>query len=301
MQDRQSVSVIIINHNAGNILIQCVTNAMDQARQTIVIDNASSDNSLNNLKAAFPGNKNLIIHCADTNQGFAAGCNMGYKLAHEAYILFLNPDSILEKNTISTLIQALESNASIGMTGGQITNPDGTEQGGARRDIPTPWRAFIRATGLYRLEKFWPKTFPDFHLHKKPLPDKPIEVEATSGAMMLVRREALEAVGGWDEGYFLHCEDLDLCMRFRQNGWKILFVPDAKAVHYQGTCSKARPFFVAWHKHKGMVRFYRKFFGKQYSPILMGLVTCGVWLRFMLTVLFYTAQGIHKFLKPKHE
>lgn len=138
MQDRQSVSVIIINHNAGNILIQCVTNAMDQARQTIVIDNASSDNSLNNLKAAFPGNKNLIIHCADTNQGFAAGCNMGYKLAHEAYILFLNPDCILEKNTISTLIQALESNASIGMTGGQITNPDGTEQGGARRDIPTP-------------------------------------------------------------------------------------------------------------------------------------------------------------------
>jgi len=301
MQDRQPVSVIIINHNAGDILIQCVTHATNQALQTIVIDNASSDASLEKLKAVFSDSKNLIIHSAGTNQGFAAGCNMGYRLADQPYILFLNPDCILAGHTLSRLINTLESDPSIGMAGGRITNPDGTEQGGARRDIPTPWRAFVRATGLYRLEKFWPTVFPDFHLHKKPLPDHPIEVEATSGAMMLVRREALDDVGGWDEGYFLHCEDLDLCMRLRQKGWKIVFAPDAGALHYQGICSKARPVFVAWHKHKGMIRFYRKFFDKQYSGVLMRLVTCGVWFRFILTVLYHAARRVHRILKHGHE
>jgi len=294
------VSAIVINYNSGNILTQCIDSCLKQVKQTIVVDNASSDSSIINLQNSFPSKSHLIIYRNNQNLGFSAGCNMGYKFATEPYMLFLNPDCILEKNTICKLLQVLKSDTSIGMVGGHIMNPDGSEQGGARRDIPTPWRAFVSATGLYRLEKFWPKLFPDFHLHKKPLPDKPIEVEATSGAMMLIRREALEDVGSWDEGYFLHCEDLDLCMRFRQKGWKIVFVPDAKAVHFQGTCSKARPFFVAWHKHKGMMRFYRKFFSKNYSAILMGLVTCGVWLRFMLTVLFYTAQRIHRFLKPKH-
>ncbi len=294
------VSVIIVNYNAGRILTQCVTHALKQAQQIIVIDNNSSDTSIADLKVYFPDESNLIIRHSSRNTGFAAGCNTGCQEADERYILFLNPDCILEANSLQHLLQALEADPKAGIAGGHIQNPDGSEQGGGRRDIPSPWRAFVRATGLYRLERFWPKLFPDFHLHKKPLPAKPVEVEATTGAMMLVRREALQAVGGWDEGYFLHCEDLDLCMRFRQKGWKILFVPDAKAIHYQGTCSKARPIFVAWHKHKGMIRFYKKFFGVEYSALLMGLVTCGVWLHFMLTVLFHSAQYIHQSLKPKH-
>ena len=77
---------------------------------------------------------------------------------------------------------------------------------------------------------------------------------------MLVTREAMQEVGEWDEGYFLHCEDLDWCMRFRQKGWKILFVPSSRIEHALGVCSKSRPIFVEWHKHKGMMRFYRKFF-----------------------------------------
>ena len=98
---------------------------------------------------------------------------------------------------------------------------------------------------------------------------------------MMVRRDAMEDVGLLDEGYFMHCEDLGWCMRFRQAGRKILFVPDARMVHDKGHCSKARPIFVEWHKHKGMIRFYRKFFRHQYPGLLMGLVTVGVWARFM--------------------
>ncbi|MCC6923210.1 MAG: glycosyltransferase family 2 protein [Nitrosomonas sp.] len=264
--------MIVVNYNAGRILTQCVTHALKQARQVVVVDNDSADTSIADLKAHFPDENRLIIHHSSRNLGFSAGCNIGCKkaneLATERYILFLNPDCMLEPGSLKHLLQALEADPEAGMAGGHIQNPDGSEQGGGRRDVPSPWRAFVRASGLYRLEKFWPELFPDFHLHKKPLPDKPIEVEATAGAMMLVRREALQEVGGWDEGYFLHCEDLYLCMRFRQKGWRILFVPDAKAIHYQGTCSQARPIFVAWHKHKGMIRFYKKFLKKVHAHFI---------------------------------
>lgn len=112
------------------------------------------------------------------------------------------------------------------------------------------------------------------------MPGGPIDVEAISGACTMVRREAAAAVGPWDEGFFVHCEDLDWCMRFRAAGWRIRFVPDAPAVHHRGMCSRSRPLFVEWHKHKGMVRFYRKHFRHQYPLGLMGLVIAGVWLRF---------------------
>ena len=97
---------------------------------------------------------------------------------------------------------------------------------------------------------------------------------------MLVKREAIHDFGLMDQGYFLHCEDLDLCMRARAHGWQILFVPDASIVHHKGGCSKERPIFVEWHKHGGMVRFYRKHFRHQYPAGLMELVVVGVWLRF---------------------
>ncbi len=298
--ERLPVAVVVINYNAGALLTECVALILKTTDSIIIVDNASTDSSLLTLTDQFRNEPRLSIIRNTTNLGFSAGCNIGCKKANERYILFLNPDCILKADSLQYLLQALEADPKAGMAGGHIQNPDGSEQGGGRRDIPSPWRAFVRASGLYRLEKFWPQLFPDFHLHKKPLPDKPVEVEATTGAMMLVRREALQEVGGWDEGYFLHCEDLDLCMRFRQKGWKILFVPDAKAIHYQGTCSKARPVFVAWHKHKGMIRFYKNFFGAEYSALSMGLITCGVWLRFMLTVLLHSARYIHQSLKPKH-
>lgn len=168
------------------------------------------------------------------------------------------------------------------MVGGLLENCDGTEQAGGRRAVPTPWRSFVRAFGLHRFSHRWPSLFFDFHLHKQPLPVEPIVVEALSGACMLIKREALDNVGLWDESYFLHCEDLDLCMRFRQKGWKIMFVPGARLTHFLGKCSEDCPVFVEWHKHKGMIHFYRKFFKHQYPGVLMWLVILGVWLRFVL-------------------
>lgn len=287
-----SVSIIVVNHNAGFLLSDCVRAALDQAREVIVIDNASTDSSIQKLIHYFSAESRLNLIISSKNSGFAAGCNKGLNAATQPYILFLNPDCMLQSGTLEHLVQVLASDSTIGMVGGYLTNPDGSEQGGGRRAIPSPWRAFVRAFGLYHLEKYWPKIFFDFHLHKQPLPQESIEVEAISGALMLVRREAIEDVGVWDEGYFLHCEDLDWCMRFKQKNWKIVFVPNAPVTHFQGTCSRGRPFFVAWHKHKSMLRFYQKFFRQQYPSVLMGLVAVGIWFRFGVTVAFHAVKQL---------
>ena len=278
------VSIVIVNYNVGAMLKDCVASALSQCDQVIVVDNASADDSLAILSAAFPECENLRIVRNDQNLGFAKGCNIGARVASGHYVLFLNPDCILEPMVVSRLVAALNGQPKAGMAGGVLIDPDGTEQGGGRRAVPTPWRSFVRAFGLSRFAYRWPKLFYDFHLHEQPLPDHAIEVEAISGACMMVRREAMEDVGLLDEAYFMHCEDLDWCMRFRRKEWTILFVPDTRNVHYKGESSRARPVFVEWHKHKGMMRFYRKFFRHQYPGILMWFVALGICLHFAVMV-----------------
>ena len=287
-----SVSLVVVNFNAGSLLTDCIASAIVQVREVIVVDNASIDNSVTQLTRRFPDEPRLQVIQNDQNLGFAAACNIGADAATSPYLLFLNPDCVLESDTVFQLHEVLAASSEVGMVGGLLVNPDGTEQGGGRRAIPTPWRSFVRAFGLYRFAHRWPRLFFDFHLHKQPLPDQPIEVEAISGACMLVKREAMEDVGPWDEDYFLHCEDLDWCMRFRQKGWKVMFVPYARVTHALGACSRSLPIFVEWHKHKGMMRFYRKFFRHQYPGILMGLVAVGVWLRFGVVACWKVVSGM---------
>jgi GT2 family glycosyltransferase len=275
------VSVVIVNYNAGSLLAECVRTALPQT-EILIVDNASQDSSIKDCARLFADEPRLKIFRNESNLGFATACNIGFSQISGDFVLFLNPDCSLAEGAVSELLRVLQSDTAVGMVGGLLLNLDGTEQGGGRRAVPTPWRSFVRAFGLTRLANRWPKLFFDFHLHKQPLPDKPIEVEAISGACMLVKREAVVDVGLWDANYFLHCEDLDWCMRFRQKGWKILFVPSARVTHAQGACSRSRPVFVEWHKHKGMVRFYRKYFGHQYPLAVMWLVVAGVWIRFAL-------------------
>lgn len=274
------ISAIIVNYNAGNLLRECVDSllACPLDLEIIIVDNDSADSSLEALNDL----PEINIIRNSKNLGFSAACNIGIKVSSGSYKLFLNPDCSFVPGSIGRLLNCLQSSEQVGMVGGVLVNPDGSEQAGARRSVPTPWRSFVRAFGLTRFRNRWPRLFDDFNLHQQPIPDQPIEVEAISGACMLVKNEAIDEVGLWDEGYFLHCEDLDWCMRFRQKGWKILFDPSVKIVHALGVCGEGRPVFVEWHKHKGMMRFYRKFFRHQYPLPLMLLVFVGVWLRFAL-------------------
>ncbi len=282
------VSAIIVNYNAGELLHECVKSLVNCPLkiEIIVVDNGSSDGSLDALDAV----AEATVIRNHQNLGFSAGCNMGLKYASADYLLFLNPDCRITAGAVNDMLSCLQKSPQVGMVGGLLVNPDGSEQAGGRRAVPTPWRSFVRAFGLSRLGNYWPRLFFDFYLHKQPLPTQPIEVEAISGACMLVKYDAITEVGLWDEGYFLHCEDLDWCMRFRQKGWTIMFVPTARIIHALGACGRGRRLFVEWHKHKGMIRFYRKFFRHRYPGVLMALVVVGVWLRFGLLAAYYISM-----------
>ena len=296
---RDTVSLIIVNYNACDCIVACVSSAINQVDEVIVVDNASSDGSLAQLQDVFSGDRRLKIVRNRENLGFATGCNIGVDHSAGSHLFFLNPDCVLASDSVKHLLRVLDDRQDVGMVGGLLINPDGTEQAGGRRAIPTPWRSFVRAFGLSRFADRWPRLFFDFHLHKQPLPTHPVEVEAISGACMLVHRAAMQSVGHWDEGYFLHCEDLDFSMTLRGKGWKIMFVPDARIVHDKGRCSRSRPLFVEWHKHRGMMRFYRKFFKHQYPGPLMWLVGLGIWLRFGLVVSYLSGGLILRHLQTQ--
>lgn len=279
--------VIVVNYNAGKLIGDCVASALKEgALRVIVVDNGSSDGSLAHLKA-YEADARVSIIRNNHNSGFAAACNTGAGVCDAGTLLFLNPDCVLMPGALGHMMDVLHSYPSTGMVGGFLCNPDGSEQPGGRRVFPTPRRAFVRAFGLSRLDWLFPSLCSDFLLHREPLPDEPVAVEAISGACMLVKREALVDVGLWDEGYFLHCEDLDWCMRFRLKHWRVVFVPQARVMHWRGACSRSRPFFVEWHKHRGMVRFYETYFRAQYPKVLWWWVVMGVWLRFGMVSTYY--------------
>jgi GT2 family glycosyltransferase len=277
------VSVVIVNYNGGALVSAAVEAVRDSGipLEIIVADNGSKDGSLDFLRHRFGNTPSVHFIDNGTNLGFARASNLGVEQARGRYILLLNPDCLVYPETLKRVVEAMESRPRAAMAGCLIRNPDGTEQAGSRRSVPTPWRTLVR---VFHLNKLFPKSprFRSFVLTGTPLPKEAVTQEAISGAFMFIRREALEQVGLLDEGYFLHCEDLDWCMRFRQAGWDILFVPNAEAVHYKGYCSRTRPSFVLYHLHKGMIRFYRKFFRHQYPAPLMWAVAAAVWLRFIL-------------------
>lgn len=279
------LSVIVVDHNAGPLLARNLRRLRETwpaspDAEIIVVDNASDDGSVEAVEAlaAGPGPSLRVLRNTD-NRGFAAACNQGIARARGDFLLFLNPDVTVDAPDVLAVRAVLHADPDAGMAGLRLLNPDGSEQRGARRAIPDARRAFWHFSGLSRL---FPGRFPDFNAGEAPLPAVPVPVEAVSGAFMLVRRAAMEQVGGWDEGFFLHGEDLDWCLRFGKAGYRILFVPGATAVHAQGTCSRRRPVWVEWHKHRGMWRFYRKHQAPEQAVAMRVLVATGISLHFLL-------------------
>ncbi len=293
------IDVIIVNYNAGKFLTMAIDSVLEDplVRRVIVVDNASRDTSMAELYSRAKGDIRITCIQNKENLGFARACNMGIRAATGDYLLFINPDCELQTGALGKLVDVIEKNQSVGMAGPLVLNPDGTEQAGSRRAVPTPWRTFVRAFGLSKYHNRYPRLFPDFHLHQDPLPAAITDVEAISGSCMMVKRDVLDQVGLMDENYFLHCEDLDWCMRFRQQGLRILFVPDALAVHQRGVCGKDRPLFVEWNKHKGMIRFYHKFFRHQYPGMLLWIVGAGVWLRFGIVAVRSSIRQLTWFIR----
>lgn len=266
-----SIRVVVVNYNAGPLLTECVRRVVASTLplEVVVVDNASTDGSLEHLRAAAIADLTIIE--SSENLGFSRANNVALREWGGEYALLLNPDCLIEPDSIEKMLVAMAARPDAGMAGCLIRNPDGSEQAGCRRLTPTPGRMLKSLLGRGEI-----------NLTARSLPAVPESVEAISGAFMLVRRTALEQVGMLDEGYFMHCEDLDWCLRFRQAGWPILFVPTVSVTHVKGVCSGAGVIRVEWHKHKGMVRYYRKFFRGQYPFPILWLAYAAIWSRFLV-------------------
>jgi len=293
--ETQLISIIIVNFNSKGYLKKCVQSVLAStvSVEVFVIDNGSEDRSLSSLKNAVGIDPRVHIIENKENLGFARANNQVLPMTKGDYVLFLNPDCIIELDTLECMLAVIEAHPDVGIAGCLIRNPDGSEQAGSRRYIPTPLRSMIRVLKLSKLFHKYPR-FGILNLAGQALSDHPVPMEAISGAFMLVRRIAIEQVGPMDDGYFLHCEDLDWCMRFRRAGWKILFVPGIEIIHNKGVCSADRPIRVEWYKHKGMIRFYGKYFRHQYPVGLMYLVVAAVWARFAMLAMFLSLRRLIK-------
>lgn len=285
------ITAIIVNYNSGIQLTACVGSLLASTVpvKVVVSDNASTDDSLARLEAFCAGDERVTVIRNGINYGFSVGCNIGLTHVAGDYVLFINPDCVVPPEAVGRMRDLMDARPQVGMAGCLIRNVDGSEQAGCRRYVPTPWRSLMR---VLRLDFLFPDRprFQTFNMTGTPLPPGPVTVEAISGAFMFVRISALERVGPLDENYFLHCEDLDWCMRFSQQGYDILFVPEVEITHLKGG-SRASSLFVEWHKHKGMTRFYLKFFRQRYPWIMMLAVVIAVHVRYMLLVPWLLWQG----------
>ena len=271
-----ALDVVIVNYNAGSALRTCVDSVLASEglrTRCIIIDNASVDNSLQLLDELSGGQINIIRN--GTNTGFSSAVNQGIALSDTPFVMLLNPDTFIPKNSLYDLIACAKNHPQAGVLGGLVLNPDGSEQRGCRRDQPTP--LLTLAHGL-RLHKVFDQL--EFNHTLRPLPQEPQVVGSISGACMLIRRLAHEDIAGFDTKFFLHFEDLDYCARMALHNWNVLFVPFVKIEHIQGVSSAHMPLRVILHKNKSMLRFFYKHGGWQriLIPFLAPLVAahaCG--------------------------
>jgi GT2 family glycosyltransferase len=275
------VDVVVVNYNGGDLLLRAVAAVLAStvSLRLVLVDNASMDGSAAEVETRFP---EVVLLRNSRNLGFAAAANQGLRAGDAEFALLLNPDCLLGPDTLEQMLRVLEKHPEAGMAGCRILNPDGGEQRGCRRELPTLASGAGKALGRQRA----------MDLHLQPLPEAPQQVEAISGAFMLLRREAIADVGLLDEGYFMHCEDLDWCRRFLDAGWKILFVPHVEVVHHQGHCSRAVPLRVLWHKHRGMARYYRKFLAGRAGMFKSAVILPSIYGRFLILAARDVLRGL---------
>lgn len=285
-----SVVVIVVNYNSGRWLETCIKSvlASDQPVQVYIVDNASTDQSLNHCRPLLDEFDNLHLIENEENLGFAKANNLVLNAVRADYYVLINPDCFVQRQTIGYMVGMMQRDPRIGLAGANILNEDGSMQKTSKRKFPTPENSIFRMLGLSR---FISKTskYADFDIGQSPGCQDIEYVEAISGAFMIVSADALEQAGALDEGYFMHCEDLDWCKRVWMSGYRVGFYAAATVVHGKGKSSRSRPFRVNWYLHKGMLRFYNKFYRSQYGMAVSGLVYLGIAVRFILTTvrIFY--------------
>jgi N-acetylglucosaminyl-diphospho-decaprenol L-rhamnosyltransferase len=269
------ISAIIVSYHTGPVLTQAIEAvlAQDLPIELCLVNNGNPPEVVAALQAMAQADSRLRVTTGHGNVGFGAACNIGARLAVSPYLLFLNPDLILQPGAAEKLWRDKEGLSPPFMLGARLLNPDGTDQRGCRRALLTPTTAFIEALHLGGL---FPKARLNFD--REPVPERLSAIPAISGAFMFLSRESFWNIGGFDEGYFLHVEDLDLCLRFRRAGGEIYFAPDVVAIHVGGT-SEATSAFIERSKARGFTRYFHQNFADQYAAPVLWALDAAIWLR----------------------
>ncbi len=291
------LSIIILNYNVRELLLKCLDSVFsnqtaDLRYQVIVVDNASSDQSVEAVRDKFP-DVELVVN--KENRGFSGGNNDGAKKAKAQTILFLNPDTLVVDDVIQKSYQLLHSKEDIGAVTCRVELPDhsGLDYS-AHRGFPTPLNSLFYFTGL---SKLFPKSkfFSGYTATYLPL-DTTHQIDCVSGVFLMVKREVAEKFNFWDEDYFWNGEDIEFCYQIKQTGFKIYYLYDKKIIHYKGSSSglwgtakvsvpKERRVKAAAAASKAMKIFYMKHYYKDYPPIMRDLILLGInllqWTRLL--------------------
>ncbi len=275
------IAVVVVNFYTGPVLGDCLRRALacPEVAELVLVDNGSPSGEIDALITDLADKRVLKIDLP-SNPGFAIACNRGARLAHSPWLLFLNPDCLIEADTLTRLAKVALTHEHLGILGALLVDAQGRPDSASARLDPKPARAIATAFGVDRL----------FGLEGVSLAipangREPLRADAISGALMLVRREAFNATRGFDEGYFMHGEDLDLCRRVRELDFEVWCDPSVKVVHLKGVSSRRNPIRVQLAKHRGLLRYFDKFDAPRMAWPLRLLIRMGAFGRLALGVL----------------
>jgi O-antigen biosynthesis protein len=319
--DVVDVSVVIVNYNVREFLHQAIRSVFLAAGalkvEVIVVDNDSADGSVDMVRAQFP---EVRVIANSENAGFSRANNQGIRISKGRHLLILNPDTILQEDTLESLVHFLDRHPDAGAVGCKILNPDGTFAPESRRAFPTPRTAFYRISGLSRLFPRSP-VFGRYNMTFLPI-DEIAEVDALSGSCMMVRRDALvyspeqangrgpdglehasvDAIEGgaglFDEGFFMYGEDLDWCFRIQLAGWKIYYTPDTQIIHYKGESTKKGEMRYVRLFYGAMLKFADKHLHSRYSWVMKSAIRLAIFGRAAVSV---AARATASALRPATE
>jgi GT2 family glycosyltransferase len=263
------IAVVVVAYESADSLDACLqrVRAAADVRQVRIVDNGSQDDTLHIMQRHAAADPRVRFIGNPDNPGFGVACNQGVADCDAPWLAFVNPDCLVEHDTLRRLREAAEDLGGAALVGCDQVDADGVRDAAARRRDPD-FGAMLHSPGSAKL-------------------GVPMEegetlqrVDAISGALMVMPRTLFDRLGGFDEGYRLHAEDLDLCRRAREIGATVAVANDVQVVHLRGVSSRSRPVFVEWHKHRGLWRYFGKFEAQQRSvPQRLGVFAL-IWGRF---------------------
>jgi hypothetical protein len=278
------ISVVMVSYRTGPVLWAAIDAVLCQEPNTelVLVNNGNEPEVEQRLgEMAKAGQIKLIS--GQGNVGFARGCNLGVDASCGEYLLLLNPDCILLPGACLELLAEIQRQPENTLLGAELLDPSGAGHLNTCREFATPWRVFVEMTRLHKVAPKHPY-FRSLNLVPEVNEQGVTEVPVISGALMFMRTAHYRDLGGMDEDYFLHVEDQDFCLRHHLHGGRTVFVPAARAYHYQSS-SAVKWAYVEWHKAKSFSTYFDKHFAEFYPTVFLWLVKFAVFTGFGLRLI----------------